>query len=169
MSQFNQVPPIPSSLTNLPNAALDEFVNDPALLRGFVKQLNEFRDYLKTYSTQLTGDEAKLQEIGGLIKRYEELDVKIRSNVTHITELIEKFRDLQVVQYLLLTSYSHEALVAKYKEIVDGFDASLRKVIESQEGDSLDFLAQFKKERKNYHLHREKLNRCVEDRVLGST
>ncbi|KAK6459281.1 uncharacterized protein RJT20DRAFT_132421 [Scheffersomyces xylosifermentans] len=174
--------PLPKYLESLPNVNLQEFLGDENLIRGYVKELQTYKDHQAKILAQLKQSEAVLEDkiLNDLIKKYAQIVEKITQQMNRITSLYQEFRNLEMYQYQLLSSNFNRDFLIKNKfghlieknnqesiQLVKDFHS---KVADESELEPRlnELITNFRKSRQQYHLRKEKLNRWNEERVSGS-
>ncbi|ODV81051.1 uncharacterized protein CANTADRAFT_88951 [Suhomyces tanzawaensis NRRL Y-17324] len=162
--------PLPKSIDILPRANVEEFINDPDLVRGYVKTLATYQDERQRVVAVLEQVETKHDEISELIRDYKQLSERIVNQIKTIQTMYQEFTNLEIDQYRLLSNnFNQEFLITnKLQGMLDTSHAeSLAVAKRIQELGDFEMLAEFRDARKKYHLRKEKLNRWGEERVSG--
>ncbi|KAG2735702.1 hypothetical protein G9P44_001916 [Scheffersomyces stipitis] len=173
--------PLPKYIEALPTANLHEFLGDESLVKGYVKELESYRNHQERILAQLRASQHKLQEqiLDDLIHKYRKIVDQIMAQMNRITSLYQEYRNLEMYQYQLLSSNFNRDFLIRTKfgnlisrnnqesiDLVKKFHSSV-----GEDGDVEnkvnDLVTSFRASRREYHLRKEKLNRWNEERVSG--
>lgn len=168
---FIKLTQLPHDLEVLPPQIVDQLTQLHDVLSAYVKQLSQFNEKNDEIVGILNQQIDKLNQIIQIFDEYLDNSKIIDNLIQDITELYDKFSNLDLIQYKLQSAnFNQDLLKAKFEKLIDSNKqesiAFIRdyKLNNSQlEG----FLNQFKESRKTYHLRQEKLNRWDEERVAG--
>jgi uncharacterized membrane protein YgaE (UPF0421/DUF939 family) len=157
---------IPQSVKLLPNTNLQSLIDDPHLISSFIRQTQEFLDYINQLLIKIDDDSSKLLKIQTLIDQYQTITTQVTQQLTNLQYIYHQYNNLQTIQYQLLLNFNQNYLLNKFEKNVSQLNQECLQKIKSDDPD-LKFIQEFRQSRKNYHLQREKLNRWKEERVSG--
>ncbi|KAK6199352.1 uncharacterized protein RJT21DRAFT_121682 [Scheffersomyces amazonensis] len=174
--------PLPKYIDSLPNANIQEFIQNEELIKGYIKDLESY----KLQQQKIVDRSSKLQSIlkddilGELLTKYLEIIQKIKSQLKSIHQIYQEFLNLETYQYQLLSSNFNQDYLIKTKfgklieknnnDSIQLIKEYTSKIDESGKLDETEFnelITNFKRSRQLYHLRREKLHRFNEERVSG--
>lgn len=150
----------------LPAANLQKLIDDPRLISGYIKQSQQFIQYVESIAATLDEDSSKLLQVQTLIDKYQAISQTITRQLTQILQIYQEFINLQAIQYKLLLIFNQDYLMKKFERQLEDRAQKSHESIDYDDAE-LTYIARFRQERKQYHLQKEKLNRWKEERVTG--
>lgn len=164
--------PLPKLLENLPPQLLADFSLLYELVRGFTLQLPQYTEADAKVIKAISQQVGLINEIITLLQKYGSESSRISLLLKTIDKLYREFLNLETYQFQLLTSnFNQNFLRLKFTKLVGEADRQaveyVRNHKNTNEVDITTLLHNFKEQRKQYHVGKEKLNRWEEDRVSG--
>lgn len=167
--------PLPQYLLVLPEIVLTEFSRLYDLVQGYIKSLPQFKQHFRVnVINELNVQVSQLNQCIDLLIQYNEISEKIKTRVDEVNGIYGEWINLETIQYQLLSSnFNQEVLKKRFEKLIAESEVKLVAEIKTfknsgqSEADFNEFVENFRRERKVYHLRKEKFNRWNEERVTG--
>lgn len=143
-------------------------VNDDVLLGFYLENNKSASTNIALHQQLSTSNISRAREVLDKAPALQEKRASVESRLKELKDLDESWQSVEHDMFQALAPYTSHSLQARLAHAAHESDAASNALLESflLQGNAADFISAYRRERKQFYLRKERLDRWQDDRVL---